>query len=149
MLKKYKIGFDVWALWIFAVIMLPNIVWLIYSGPDDLFYKETVTPKVDLMANIFRCLMLVSLCFIRNKTANRSIKSSLPAISGACCMFYYSAWIFYFCGEASNLIIISLCIFPCLAFLIFTVFRKNPLAFIFAAIFTVLHIISTTVNYIM
>lgn len=148
MLKKYKIGFDVWALWILAVIMLPNIIWMIYSGPDDLFNRETVTPKVDVVMNIFRCLMLAALCFIRNKTATRSIKSSLPAVSGACCMFYYSAWIFYYCGQSNNLIIISLCIFPCLAFIVYAFFKKNPFAFVFAIIFTLLHIVSTAVNYI-
>ena len=148
MLKKYKIGFDVWALWIFAAVMLPNIIWLLYLTPNDVLHKETVTPTVDLIMSIFRWLTIAALCFIKNRSSNRSIKSSLPAISGACCMFYYSAWIFYYCGEASNLIIMSLCIFPCIAILVYSYFRKNPFAFVLGAVFTVLHIISTTVNYI-
>ena len=134
MLKKYKFGIDAWAIWFIAAIMLPNIIWALSNLPNDILKNETLTPVLDNIMTIAQVLMIVSLCLIRNKeTQNRPIKSSFPAISAAFCMFYYSSWIFYFCGSADSII--------CL-------FRKNAPALLFTALFSVFHIMRTVLNFL-
>ena len=34
--KKYKIGFDIWGLIIFIVIMIPNFIWFAVPAPNDI-----------------------------------------------------------------------------------------------------------------
>ena len=89
MLKKYKFGIDTWAIWLFAVIMLPNIIWALSDLPNDILKSETLTPVLDNIMTIAQVLAILSLCLIKNReTQNRPIKSSLPAISVAVCMLY-------------------------------------------------------------
>lgn len=149
MLKKYKFGIDVWAIWLIAVIMLPNIIWALSSLPNDILKRETLTPVLDNIMTIAQVLMILALCLIRNKdTQNRPIKSSLPAISVAMCMIYYSAWIFYFCGSAGGFILTALCTVPCIALILYCLFRKNAPALLFTALFSIFHIMRTVLNFL-
>lgn len=149
MLKKYKFGIDAWAIWFIAAIMLPNIIWALSNLPNDILKNETLTPVLDNIMTIAQVLMIVSLCLIRNKeTQNRPIKSSFPAISAAFCMFYYSSWIFYFCGSADSIILVSLCVTPCVALILYCLFRKNAPALLFTALFSVFHIMRTVLNFL-
>lgn len=149
MLKKYKFGIDTWAIWIIAVIMLPNIIWALSDLPNDILKRETLTPVLDNIMTISQVMMILALCFIRNKeTQNRPIKSSLPAISVAICMLYYSAWIFYFCGSADDFILTALCVVPCVALILYCIFRKNAPALLFTALFSVFHILRTVLNFL-
>ena len=45
MLKKYKMGFDIWALVLFVVIMIPNIIWFAIPAPNDILRTESITKK--------------------------------------------------------------------------------------------------------
>lgn len=149
MLKKYKFGIDTWAIWIIAVIMLPNIIWALSDLPDDILKRETLTPSLDNVMTISQVIMILALCFIRNKeTKNLSMMNSLPAISIAMCMFYYSSWIFYFCGSADSFILMSLCVAPCIALILYCLFRKNAPALLFTALFSVFHIMRTVLNFL-
>ena len=86
MLKKYKFGIDAWAIWLIAVIMLPNIIWALSNLPDDILKRETLTPSLDNVMTISQVIMILALCFIRNKeTKSLSMMNSLPAISIAMC----------------------------------------------------------------
>lgn len=38
---KYKIGFDIWGLITFIIIMIPNFIWLLNWNPKFLFAKLT------------------------------------------------------------------------------------------------------------
>ncbi len=148
MLKKYKFGIDVWAIWLFAVIMLPNIIWALSDLPNDVLKRETLTPVLDNIMTISQVLMILALCFIKNsETQNRPIKSSLPAISAAFCMLYYSAWIFYFCGSSDGIILTALCSVPCVALILYCLFRKNAPALLLTALFSVFHIMRTVINF--
>ncbi len=34
MLKKYKIGFDIWGALLFLIIMIPNFIWFVIPAPN-------------------------------------------------------------------------------------------------------------------
>ena len=52
-MKKYRFGFDVWALVLFFIIMIPNFVWFVVPAPNDILRGESIT-KTGLI--IFPCL---------------------------------------------------------------------------------------------
>lgn len=43
MIKKYRIGFDIWGLIIFIIIMVPNFIWFVVPAPNDIFRGESIT----------------------------------------------------------------------------------------------------------
>lgn len=43
MIKKYKIGFDIWGLIIFIIIMIPNFIWFAVPAPNDILRGESIT----------------------------------------------------------------------------------------------------------
>lgn len=48
MIKKYKIGFDIWGLITF-IIMIPNFIWFAVSAPNDILRGESITKTVDVI----------------------------------------------------------------------------------------------------
>ena len=50
MIKKYKIGFDIWGLIIFIIIMIPNFIWFAVPAPNDILREESITKTVDVFA---------------------------------------------------------------------------------------------------
>ena len=49
MIKKYKIGFDIWGLITFIIIMIPNFIWFAVSAPNDILRGESITKTVDVI----------------------------------------------------------------------------------------------------
>ncbi|MBO7222212.1 MAG: hypothetical protein J6V37_04095, partial [Clostridia bacterium] len=66
MSKKYKMGFDIWALVLFVVIMIPNIIWFAIPAPNDILRTESITKIADTIASISQVVMLVALCVFIN-----------------------------------------------------------------------------------
>ena len=62
--KKYKIGFDIWGLIIFIVIMIPNFIWFAVPAPNDILRGESITKTVDGIASICQVLMIMLLCTV-------------------------------------------------------------------------------------
>lgn len=148
MLKKYKIGFDIWALVLFTVIMIPNFIWFAIPAPNDILRVESVTKIPDMIASISQVVMLIVLCvFINTEREKRSITRFIVAVL-INCMLYFICWIFYYIGVISAAIILGMTIFPCLAFLFFAIDRKNRIAIIPISIFAICHLIYGVANYI-
>lgn len=148
MLKKYKMGFDVWGLLVFLIIMIPNFVWFAVPAPNDILRVDSVTVVVDTIASICQVLMIVSLCVFINQ--ERRKLSFTPLIAGTiiCCLLYFISWIFYYIGVTNGIIILGLTIPPCLVFLLFAIDRKNMIALIPSLLFTICHLIYGVVNFI-
>jgi len=47
MLNKYKISFDIWALLLFLIIMIPNFIWLAIPAPNDILRTDSITKTID------------------------------------------------------------------------------------------------------
>ncbi len=149
MLKKYKMGFDIWGLIVFSIIMLPNFIWFAIPAPNDILRTESVTVVIDVIASICQVLMIFALCVFINTERKKLSFTSKTIIATICfCVIYFLSWIFYYCGITNAIVILGLTIPPCLAFLFFAVDRKNMIAVIPISIFTVCHLIYGIVNYI-
>lgn len=148
MLKKYKIGFDIWALVLFIAIMIPNIIWFFIPVPNDILRTESITKIPDTIASISQVVMLVALCiFINTEWEKRNLNRFIIAVI-VNCVLYFICWIFYYIGISNTAIILGMTIFPCLAFLFFAIDRKNNIAIIPISIFAICHLMYGVINYI-
>lgn len=145
-IKKYRFCFDCWAFALFALIMLPNIDWFVRSGAGaslDVLQAQDILPAVDVTASITRVFMIACLCFLKNTDALPIRPRSLICACALCVLAYYVMWQLYSWKSDPCFNSVSeewgLCIFPCAAFILFSLDRKNLPALAFALIFTVCH----------
>ncbi len=148
MLKKYNIGFDIWALIFFFIIMIPNFYWFVFSAPNDILREESVTPVLDTIASVCQVLMIVVLCIFTHKDCKKIKITPFIIASVICCLTYFIGWIFYYNGVTNIIVILDLCVLPCLSFLFFAIDRKNIIAVVPIVIFTMCHLIYGIVNFI-
>lgn len=148
LLKKYRFGFDVWALVLFYIIMIPNFIWFAVPAPNDILRGESITKTVDEIASICQVLMVMSLCIFIHQDRKKISITRFIMTTVICCLLYFLCWILYYFGVTNAVFILGLTIFPCLAFLFFAIDRKNMIAVIPASIFMVCHLIYGMVNYI-
>lgn len=140
--KKYKFGFDVWGLVLFAVLMLPNIVYWCIPAFNDLGGNSTL----DIIATVFEVMGIALLIFVVQKEQKRRyFFDSLYLTASLFVVFYYVAWILYFCGFNQMSIIVFLAVCPCAALLLYEIERKNLPALLPTAVFAVLHVISVLI----
>ena len=71
MLKKYKIGFDIWGLILFLVIMIPNFIWFAVPAPNDILRVESVTKVADAIGSVSQVLMVFALCVFIHRDRKR------------------------------------------------------------------------------
>lgn len=149
MLKKYRLGFEPWAAALFVLIMLPNVIWFsMPERPFDFLRIHSQLPAADTIASIARVLMIACLCFFKNTQAPPTRLRLLTAVCAACVLAYYVMWALYFQGAGmlgfkSAPVVWGLCLFPCAAFILFSIDRKNLPALAFALIFTLCHTVCT------
>lgn len=148
MLKKYKMRFNVWGLILFLIIMIPNFYWFTVPAPNDILRTESVTAKLDIIASVCQVLMLIALCILINIDCKKHRFSLLILATIISCICYFIGWIFYYKGIINTLVILDLCILPCLAFLFYAIDRKNKIAVVPIVIFMICHLIYGIVNYI-
>ena len=148
MIKKYRIGFDIWGLIIFIIIMVPNFIWFVVPAPNDIFRGEPITETVDAIAYICQVLMVMSLCIFINQNRKKISITRFIIATIICCLLYFLCWMFYYIGVTKAIVILGLVIFPCLTFLFFAIDRKNMIAVIPISIFMICHLIYGVVNYI-
>ena len=135
-MKKYKLGFDVWGLLLFLVIMIPNFIWFVVPAPNDILRTESVTPIVDSIGNIFQILFVSILCMLKRKDLERLKISKLIIMTIVAVGLYYVGWVAYYIGITNPVIIILLTIPPCASFGLYAIDRKNVLALIPIIVFT-------------
>lgn len=127
--------------------MIPNIIWFAVPAPNDILRTESITKIPDTIAYISQVVMLVALCvFINAEREKRNVTRFIMAVIINC--VYFICWIFYYIGISEAVVILGMTIFPCLAFLFFTIDRKNNIAIIPIFIFTICHLIYGITNYI-
>ncbi len=147
-LRDYKFTFNISALILFLLIMLPNIVWFIVPAPNDVLRGQSATPVLDILATITQVLMLTALFIFKNSKTSKLKLSPFIIISAAFCVLYHIAWVLYYCNIVNGVIVICLCLLPCLSFIFYGVDRKNYFALIPTALFAALHFTSTVINFL-
>ena len=146
--KNYRLGFDLWGLGLFLLIMLPNLAWFVLPAPNDILRAESVTPLIDAIAQVFQIIMAAALCAVVNVTRDKSAKRVYQVGITACVMLYFSGWAAYYAGIVNAAVILDLCLAPCVAFLLWAFARRNIPALISGAAFTVCHFIFVIINFI-
>lgn len=149
MLKKYKFGFDFWALILFLILMLPTFLWSFFPAPNDTLRADSATRVFDTIGSVSQALMVACLCLLVRKDGAASGFSSLMAAAVLSCLLYFAAWIFYYSGMTNPLVILGLSLPPCLSFLFFALDRKNFIALIPLSVFTLCHGVYAVVNFIL
>lgn len=147
-IKNYKIKFNVSALILFALIMLPNIIWFFIPIQNDVLKNESCVPVLDVFSMVFQVIMLAALCILKNKHADKIKFTVLIILSTVFAGLYYFCWILYFSGIVHGAVLIGLSLFQCGSFFLYGLDRKNYIALCPLAVFTVLHLISTVKNFL-
>ncbi len=148
MKERYRFGFEISALILFFIIMIPNIIWAKVPAPDDILRIESITPALDIVATICQVVMIILLCAIVNKDSRKLGVSKWIVTCLVCCALYFTSWVFYYMGTTNVVIILGLTIPPCLAFFFFAIDRKNMIAMVPNIIFMVCHLVYAVVNFI-
>ncbi|MDV4151441.1 hypothetical protein R0131_11370 [Clostridium sp. AL.422] len=147
-IKNYKIGFDILGLLLFLIIMIPNFIWFAVPTSNDILRNESLTPVIDIIASIFQVITIMSLCIIKNKQCQKLIKKPWLKWIIICIIIYFIGWILYYIGIVNSVIILDLCIAPCVAFILLSIERKNIVALIASTIFMICHVLYGIMNFI-
>lgn len=147
-IKNYKIGFDIWGFVLFLVIMLPNFIWFAVPAVNDVLRHESITPFIDTIASVFQVIMVLVLCIIINIKHQKPMNKALFISIIALILLYVIGWCMYYAEVINPIVILDLCIAPCLAFILFSISRKNIVALISANIFMLCHILYGIINFI-
>lgn len=148
MLKNYHLSFEIWGLFLFLIIMIPNFIYFAFSTPHDIFQADSITKNIDKAAFVFQIFMIVSLLFLKNIKSKKIAFTPLIIITLCFCLLYFISFSVYYAGIINGFVILGLTIPPCLAFLCFALDRKNYTALIFILFFTICHLIYAVVNFI-
>lgn len=148
MLKKYKLGFDIWSLVLFLIIMIPNFIWSVVPAPNDILRAASITKILDMIASICQVLMIAALCILINEERKKLRITPFMIAVITCCLLYFASWIGYYSGIVNTIIILGLTIPPCLAFLFWAIDRKNLIAVIPITIFAICHLVYGVVNFV-
>lgn len=148
-LKSYRLGFDLWGLGLFLVIMLPNFIWFAFPAPNDILRAESATPLLDAVGQVFQAALAAALCGVANTARSGPVRRGWTAGAGLCALLYFAGWIAYYAGIVNPAVILILCLAPCGAFLLFARAKDNAPALLAAGGFTVCHFISTIINFIL
>ena len=147
-IRKYKIGFDVLGLLLFLIIMIPNFIWFAVPTSNDILRNESITPMIDMIASIFQVITIISLCIIKNKQCQKPMKKTWLKWIIISIIIYFTGWILYYIGIVNSVVILDLCIAPCVAFIILSIVRKNIVALIASIIFMICHVLYGIMNFI-
>ena len=149
LLRKYTMGFEGWALVLFAAVMLPNILWSFLPAPNDILRAESVTPLTDGIGSF--CQMLMVFCLVGIRRTDREPVKPNGMICGCigCVLVYWAAWGCYYAGIIHPFVLLCMTLGPCAAFILFSLERRNGIALVPAAIFTLCHLYFCLCNFLM
>lgn len=148
MLNKYRFGFEPAGLVLFIVVMIPTFIWLAVPAPDDILRKVSETPVTDTIGSVCQWIFIAAVCVLINKDSRKPELTPLMILSAVCVILYFAGWVLYYIDVTEPYVIILMTLPPCLAFIFFSLERKNFTALISAVVFTVCHLIYATVNFI-
>ncbi len=147
--RKYKVGFDIWGLLLFLTIMVPNVIWFQVPAPVDILRNPSATPVADAAASVFQVVMVAAICALQSGVCKRPMGKGWRWGIAAAVFAYFAGWGFYYAGMTHVLVIMDLCIVPCVAFILFALARRNSIAFVGAVAFMICHGYYGVVNFVL
>ena len=146
---KDSFNFDIYSFILIFIIMIPNCIYFLYPTQNDILNYSN-TKILDFLCNISRITLIISLLFFKSnkKYLNRTLKNCLIFLIYFMIILYFCGWILYYLDIVNLYIILDLTIAPSFSLILYSIYRYNIVAFIFALIFTICHIIDTILNFI-
>lgn len=143
---SYRIGFDICGLVLFLLVMIPNLLWFAVPAPNDILRSASATPNIDVIASVLQTLLVATLCFVIpiDRPTNRRFTVGIAVLVFA----YFVGWVTYYLGFTHAVVILDLCIAPCLAFLLFSVARQNWIAALFTIGFLICDTLYGIINFL-
>ena len=147
-MRKYRLGFEWRGLVLFLAIMVPNLLWFAVPAPNDILRADSRTPVIDAVASVCQVVFVICLCLLirTDRKPFRMSKMILGVLAST--LLYYICWILYYQGITGVVVILGLTVFPCVAFLLFAIDRRNVLAVIPIALFTACHLAYAVINFV-
>ena len=147
--KKYRFGFSLAGLLLYALQLLPNILWMLAPPANNLLAKNSSPyPILNILEQVFGVATVALLILLINKGRGRNPKLFV----GLAILFlagYYLSWILYYQGVVSPwLLIIGIAAMPPLYFFFSGLWLKNYIVLIPCTIFGVIHIAITCSSYL-
>lgn len=147
MLRKYRMGFDIFALLLFLLIMLPTWLWAVFPAPVDILRTPSRTPVWDGVGRVCQIVFVFLLCtFLHEGRRGLAMGPML-----FCCIMstvlYYAGWGLYYAGVTAWPVILLMTLPPCLAFGFWAMHQRCRIALIPIGGFMVCHLIGAVVNH--
>lgn len=143
--EKYTFGVDRAALIAFALVMLPNAVWLFVA-----LFSEKVRFSsnfaLDVASSVFLLTAMVLFIFVIYKQEKPRLSSVFVSLFILALLCEYIAWIFYFCDYRNDAVLLTVAVSPCLSLGFFEIERRNFPALIATALCLVFRILSATLT---
>ncbi|MFC3749581.1 hypothetical protein [Paenibacillus sp. GCM10012306] len=148
-MKNYVLGFSLTGLLLYALQLLPNIVWMLSPPANNVLTKNSsVYPILNITEQVFGIMTVALLILLINKSSERNSAIYL----GLALLFligYYIAWVLYYNGVVAPwLLIIGIAAMPPLYFFFVGLWMKNYVVLIPSVIFGIAHIVITSSNYL-
>lgn len=147
----YVIAFSLAGLLLYALQLLPNIIWLAMPPANDVL-KHNSSPHaaVNLVEQVFGIATVALLIIVITRAGTEGANSSWLLLCGAAFLAgYYAAWVLYYRGNVSPwLLVIGIAAMPPLYFIFVASWMKDYLALVPCAIFGIAHIAITWSNYV-
>lgn len=147
MWKQYRLGLDGLGLGLFLLIMVPNVLWAVAPPAADPLRLPSVTPRLDLAASVVQAVFVAALSLQKNRRA-APLHPGLAAGIGGCVLGYFAAWGCYYAGVQYPVLLLTMCVLPCLALLLYARARRNYAALVPGVVFAVFHGIYGICNFL-
>lgn len=141
-----NIGFSWKGLVVFLLPMIPNIFYFLIPASDVSRNNVNTHLILDILEHGSQSIFIFFLIFVISKQTSKflcpyTINMAIMLI------FYYFLWIFCFTGKANLVILLGMAVIPVIYFILAEMWLHNYLAIIPTAIFGVMHVIITYMDF--
>lgn len=146
--RQLRFGFSPGGLLAFALVMLPNLLWLFVPPPSDpLAANSAPSALLELLEHASQWVLVAALVFLVHREKGRRSRvflfaAALP-LAG-----YYALWAAYYAGMSPAWLLLGLAVLPPLFFCLAAVWLKNWAALPPAVVFGLAHLAVTCSNYL-
>ncbi len=148
---SYVIVFSLTGLLLYALQLLPNIIWLATPPANDVL-KHNSSPHaaLNLIEQVFGIATVALLIIVISRGGTEGRNSPwLMLCAGIFLAGYYTAWVLYYRGNVSSwLLVIGIAAMPPLYYFFVAGWMKDYLALVPCVIFGIAHITITWSNYV-
>ncbi len=148
LVKQLRLGFSPGGLLAFALMMLPNLLWLLAPPPNDpLAANSAPSALLEVLEHASQWVLVAALVFLVSRGQGRRSRALLFAaalpLAG-----YYALWAAYYAGLSPAWLLLGLAVLPPLFFCLAAAWLKNWAALPPAVVFGIAHLAVTCSNYL-